>query len=141
MAKTKKQLAGKNGKTKPGKTAPTPEGYARLQFLNQAQKLINNNPKISSNLAHKLNLNYGEIANMVVEKYLIKIEPKRKNQFCRRCKSSFSVTRENFEVVVQETEKHPKMVTTCHLCGYAKPKVLRPQSPKKCKTDFREKTS
>ena len=149
MAKTPNQK--KNGpkqNQKSSKKPQIPEGYARLQFLNKAQDAINNS-NLNSNLANKLNLYYGETSQLLVEKYLIKVEPKRKNLCCRRCKGKFSNFRGNFEVEVVEGEnrksksKHnyPEMLTKCRLCGYVKPKVLRPDQSKKLTTNFREVTS
>ena len=45
-----------------------PDGYARLQFINQAQALLNNS-EIPDNLTHKLNMHLGEVALMVRDKY------------------------------------------------------------------------
>lgn len=119
-------------KSKPQKQSKQcPEGHQRLQFLNKLQNSINNNSTIKNSLAHKLNLNYASIANMVTEKYLLKIEPARKKLFCKRCKGMFSCGRENYQVEVKNNSgslsKHASdlLLTKCKLCGYVKPKVIR----------------
>merc|ERR1711981_1481118 len=64
---------------------------------------------------------------MVRDKYLIKTEPKRKRLECRRCHQLFSYRKRNvhLEVVDVDESKKQRLITTCLLCGYKRPRILR----------------
>merc|ERR1712150_28058 len=83
------------------KQLKAPDGYHRLNFLNQAAQLINSSMSINTTLANKINLHLGDVSQMVKDKYLIKTEPKRKRLECRRCHAQFSVKRKNGQYKIE----------------------------------------
>ena len=82
----------------------TPDGYHRLNFLNQAAQLINSSVSINPDLANKMNMHFGDVSQMVKDKYLIKVEPKRKRLECRRCHAQFSVKRKNVKYEIESKQ-------------------------------------
>ena len=126
------------------KKTQLPDGFNRLKYLQTCQDFILTNKNLPQNLKHKLNLQYGEIANMVTEKYLIKSDYRCKNYFCKRCKSKFYDDNFKIEVKVPENNKENKnlkIVTECLICGYQLPKTLRSKTKSKRskkKTNFSE---
>jgi len=110
------------------KAPQLPDGIKRLQFLNQATALLNDGILGNGDMTNKLNMYYGEVGLMVRDKYMLKTEPKRKRLQCKRCQQMFSqrqgTVHRQIEEVNLKIATH-RLITTCMLCGYACPRLLR----------------
>ena len=126
------------------KFLPIPDGMARVNFLDQAAKLLNSS-NLSNSLVAKLNCYYGTVNLMVRDKYLVKVEPTRKREKCAKCQSTFSAKRKNFQIEVineKDDSKRYKLEIQCKFCGHRKPKTYFNKKPNQNrKTNFKEVTS